>query len=262
MLLVVDIGNSHSTVGVFEGTNLRCRLQMVTRRGWTSDELAADLSRLLALDGIDFDDLRAAVVACVVPPALASVVHALRRYASLEALTVGPGVRTGVTIRYDSPQDVGADRILAAVAVHARHRVPDADGHGWIVVNFGTATTFDVVSGRPEYLGGVISPGVSIGADALFARAALLPRVDVARPRRVVGVNTVTAVQSGLVYGQAALVEGVVRRIRAELSWPVRVVATGDFADPIAAESDVIDVVDPTLVLEGLRLIHERNVPT
>lgn len=259
MLLAVDIGNSHTTVGVFDGATLRCQVHLCTRTGWTRDELAADLSRLLVLHDIGFAQLDAAIIACVVPPALAPVREALRRYVDIDALIVGPGVRTGMTIRYDSPQDVGADRIVAAVSAHVRHRVDDGSEHGLVVVDFGTATTFDVLSSKAEYLGGVIAPGIAIGADALFARAARLPRVDVIRPARVVGVNTVAAMQSGLLYGYVGLVEGIVGRIRAELAFPVRVVATGELAEQVAAECSVIDVVDPTLVLEGLRLIYTRN---
>lgn len=258
MLLAVDVGNSHTTVGVFEEEALRCELRLATRRGWTRDELAVGLKQALGLTGLEFAAIDAAIVACVVPPVLAPLTQALRRYVGVEPLVVGPGVRTGMPIRYDPPQDVGADRIVTAVAAHERHGAADR-GHGIVVVDFGTATTFDVVSPKPEYLGGVIAPGVGIASDALFARAAKLPRVDISRPERVVGRNTVGAIQSGLVYGYIGLVEGLIARIREEVAWPCRVVATGGFAALLSEQSGAVDVVDDALVLEGLRLIHLRN---
>ncbi len=260
MLLCVDVGNSHTTLGVFEAQTLRCELRVSTRRGWTRDEIAAALLQALQLAGLDFGQLTDAVVACVVPPALGPLCAALRNYAGLDPLVVGPGVKTGMPIRYDPPQDVGADRIVTAVAAHRRHGAkPGEPEMGIVVVDFGTATTFDVVSPTPEYLGGAISPGIGISADALFARAAKLPRVDTTRPPSVVGRNTVAAIQSGLVHGYVGLVEGLIQRIKDEVGWAVRVVATGGFATTIAAESTAIDVVDDALVLEGLRYIHQRN---
>lgn len=260
MLLAIDVGNSNTSVGVFEGEALRCELRLTTQRSWTRDEVAVAIERVLALAGIRFADLRDAVVGSVVPPALAPLLRALSHYAGLDALVVEPGLPTGMPILYDPPHEVGADRIVAAVAAHHRYGAPGAsERRGVLVVDFGTATTFDVVSPAPEYLGGVIAPGIGISADALFARAAKLPRVDIARPPRVIGTNTVGAVQSGLLYGYVGLVEGVIRRIRAELDYPVRVIATGGFAPDVARETDAIEVVDDALVLEGLRLIHARN---
>jgi type III pantothenate kinase len=259
MLLAVDVGNSHTTVGVFEQELLRCELRLATRRGWTRDELAVGLHQALGLVGIELRAIDQAIIACVVPSVLGPLCEALVHYARVEPLVVGPGIRTGMPIRYDSPQDVGADRIVTAVAAHERHRAGDGTECGIIVVDFGTATTFDVVSPKPEYLGGVIAPGIGIAADALFERAAKLPRVDIARPDRVVGRNTVGAIQSGLVYGYIGLVEGLIARIKAEVGWPCRVIATGGFAPLVANESGVIDVLDDALVLEGLRIIHGRN---
>jgi type III pantothenate kinase len=258
VLLTVDVGNSHTTLGVFAGSELRCELRLSTRAGWTRDEIASDLRQVLVLCDLTFAELADAVVACVVPPALSALVEALRRYAGIDALVVGPGVKTGMPIRYDPPQDVGADRIVTAVGAHARHQ-GEASDHGVLVVDFGTATTFDVISPRPEYMGGAIAPGIGISADALFARAAKLPRVDAVKPPSVIGRNTVAAIQSGLVYGYVGLVEGIVARMRAELDWPVKVVATGGFAELVARESPAIDTVDDNLVLEGLRLIYLRN---
>lgn len=266
MLLAIDVGNSNTSIGVFAGTELRCELRLATQRNWTRDELAVAVERVLALVGVRFADLRDAVVASVVPPVVGPLLRALSHYAGLAALVVEPGLPTGMPILYDPPHEVGADRIVAAVAAHSRYGARGTAGasepaRGVLVVDFGTATTFDVVTPTPEYLGGVIAPGIGISADALFARAAKLPRVDIARPARVVGTNTIMAVQSGLLYGYVGLVEGVIRRIRGELDHPVTVVATGGFAPDVARETDIIDVVDDALVLEGLRLIHALHRP-
>ncbi len=259
MLLAVDVGNSHTTFGVFADGELRCELRLSTRHGWTRDEVAIALRQGLELAGFSLRDAHDAVIACVVPPALPPLREALVRYADLEPLVVGPGVRTGMPIRYDPPQDVGADRIVTAVAAHERHAFVGDERVGVIIVDFGTATTFDVVSPAPEYLGGAIAPGMGISADALFARAAKLPRVDTAKPDRVIGRNTVGAIQSGLVNGYLGLVEGLIERIRNEVDFAVRVVATGGFAKTMASHTASIDVVDDALVLEGLRIIHTRN---
>lgn len=264
MLLAIDVGNSNTSVGVFSGVDLRCELRLTTQRNWTRDELAVALERVLALAGVRLTDLHDAVVASVVPPVLSPLLRALSRYAGLDALVIEPGLDTGMPILYDPAHEVGADRIVAAIAAHQRYgatRDPEP-ARGVIVVDFGTATTFDVVTPVPEYLGGVIAPGIGISADALFARAAKLPRVDIARPARVIGTNTIVAVQSGLLYGYVGLVEGMIRRIRGELDYPVAVVATGGFAPNVARETDVIDAVDDALVLEGLRLIHARHRPS
>ncbi|MBK6920768.1 MAG: type III pantothenate kinase [Deltaproteobacteria bacterium] len=256
MLLAIDVGNSHTTFGVFDGAELRCELRLSTRHGWTRDEVAIALRQGLELAGLALSEVGDAIIACVVPPALSALREALVRYAGFDPLVVGPGVRTGMPIRYDPPQDVGADRIVTAVAAHEAH---GRDGCGIIIVDFGTATTFDVVSPAPEYLGGAIAPGIGISADALFTRAAKLPRVDTAKPDRVIGRNTVGAIQSGLVNGYIGLVEGLIARIRDEADFPVRVVATGGFAATLAAHTNAIDAVDDALVLQGLRIIHARN---
>jgi type III pantothenate kinase len=268
MLLAVDVGNSNTSLGLFEGSQLRAEFRISTRRGWTRDEIAVDLRQTLALGGVDFEDVDAAVLACVVPPVQGLLVDALAEYMKVQALVVGPGTKTGMPVRYENPHEVGADRVVAAVAAHHRYGRgklddqgrPPAGELGVIVVDFGTATTFDVVSPKPEYLGGVIAPGIGISADALFARAAKLPRVDIIRPKRVIGRNTVAAIQSGLLFGYVGLVEGMLRRVMAELSWEATVVATGGLANLVAAETDAIDFVDDSLMLEGLRIIHERNL--
>jgi type III pantothenate kinase len=263
MLLAVDVGNSNTSIGVFEGEILRCELRLSTRRDWTRDEFAIKLERALALQGFGFAAIRNSVLACVVPPVEGPIRAALERYVGVDTLVVGPGIAIGMPVLYEPAKDVGADRLVAAIAAHHRYASSGSEsGEGAsaiVIVDFGTATTFDVVSPVPEYLGGVIAPGVGISADALFHRAAKLPRVDVAKPPTVVGRNTVDAIQSGLFYGYVGLVEGVLRRIRAELSWPVRVVATGGLARRVAHETESIDEVDDALMLDGLRLIYALN---
>jgi type III pantothenate kinase len=247
---------------VFEGAALRFELRLATQRDWTRDEFAIKLERALALQGLEFGSIDGAVLASVVPPVTEPIVAAISRYVGVETLVVGPGLDIGMPVLYEPRMDVGADRLVAAVAAHERYARASADApaQAIIIVDFGTATTFDVVSPTPEYLGGVIAPGVGISADALFRRAAKLPRVDVARPASVVGRHTVGAIQSGLFYGYVGLVEGVLRRIRQEISWPARAIATGGLARKIAPETDAIDVVDDNLMLEGLRLLYWRSL--
>ena len=262
MLLAVDVGNSNSSIGVFEGEQLRCEVRLTTQRDWTRDEFAIKLERALALQNVDLEAIDGAVLASVVPPATEPIVAAIARYVGVDTLVVGPGLDIGMPVLYEPPTDVGADRIVAAVAAHHRYARPSPDqpASAVIIVDFGTATTFDVVSPTPEYLGGVIAPGVGISADALFQRAANLPRVDVARPATVVGRNTVGAIQSGLFYGYVGLVEGMLRRIRQTIPWPARAIATGGLARKITPETDAIDLVDDNLMLEGLRLLYWRTL--
>jgi type III pantothenate kinase len=266
MLLAVDVGNSNTSLGVFadeDEPRLVCELRLSTGRNWTRDELGVLLHQALGLHEISLSSIRDAAVACVVPPVQGPLIEALRSYAEVEPLVVGPGVKTGIPVLYDPPQDVGADRIVSAIAAHERHGRAGEQKRPVIVVDFGTATTFDVVSAKPEYLGGVIAPGIGISADALFARASKLPRVDVAQPPRVVGRNTVHAMQSGLFYGSVGLVEGMIARISEELArgkhGAPAVVATGGHAGAIAAQTDRIDAVDDTLMLRGLWSIFARN---
>ncbi len=259
MLLAIDAGNTNTVFAVYQGLEKRAQWRAKTDPKRTADEYAVWLTQLMALEKITPDDVDDAIIASVVPAAMHSLIGLCKRYFEVEPLVVGPGVRTGMPIRYDPPQDVGADRIVTAVAAYERYGGGPQAEHGIIVVDFGTATTFDVVSPHPEYRGGVIAPGIGIASDALFSRAAKLPRVDIARPERVVGRHTVGAIQSGLVYGYIGLVEGLIARIRQELDWECRVVATGGFASIVAEESSALDVVDDALVLEGLRLIHQRN---
>lgn len=255
MLLAIDIGNTNTVIGIFHGLELIDQLRIESRRNSTEDEYGALLATLLQQRGIAREQVSSAVIGSVVPPLTEVFASLCRRWLSTDPLIIGPGVRTGMPILYDNPREVGADRIVNAIAAYARCE------RACIVVDFGTATTFDVISDRGEYLGGVIVPGVGISADALFSRAAKLPRVEIARPAQVVGKTTVGAIQSGLVFGYVALVEGLVARIGAELGREHHVIATGGLAPLISRETDVIHGVDEHLTLEGLRMVWLRNLP-
>jgi len=253
MLLTIDVGNTNTVLGVFEGASLLAHWRLTTRREQTADEYGILVRNLFAMTGLDPTRVDAVALASVVPPLTPVLVELARQYLGQEALVIGPGVNTGMPILYEPPGDVGADRIVNGVAAFAAYGGPV------IVVDFGTATTLDVITRRGEYVGGVICPGIGISADALFQRAARLPRVDVRNPGRVVGRSTVGSMQSGLYFGYAAMCEGLIARIRAELGEPARVVATGGLAETLAAEISSVEAVDPVLTLTGLRLIWERN---
>src|SRR5271156_3096646 len=254
MLIAVDVGNSHTVIGIYEGERLRNHWRISTVRDRTTDEHGALLNTLLAGAGLE-GGLRpeGVAIACVVPPLNQVMEQLAERYFHCAPLMVGPGIKTGMAILYENPREVGADRIVNAVAAYEWAKGPV------IVVDFGTATTFDCVTPKGEYLGGVITPGVQISAEALFSRAARLHRVELALPPRVVGRNPVHSMQSGIVYGYAGLVDGLVSRLVKELGYPCRVVATGGLARLIAPQTEAIEEVDDDLTLTGLRLIHERN---
>ncbi len=258
MLLAIDIGNTNIALGLFplspSGTGaLHADWRLETRAARTADEYAALLSELFRLAGLSLSEVRAVVVSSVVPPVLFPIEQLCRRHLKVEPLVVGPGTKTGMPILYENPREVGADRIVNAVAAHARWP------GGAIVVDFGTATTFDVVTSRGEYAGGVIAPGLTVSADALFSATAKLPRVEIVRPKTAVGRNTVASMQAGLVFGYAGLVDSIVERIRAEVDFQPRVVGTGGLAPLIAKEARTIDECDDMLTLQGLSLIYGRN---
>jgi type III pantothenate kinase len=257
VLLVIDIGNTHTVLGLFEGERLSHRWRVRTDHDRTTDEWGLTLKTLFDIDSLEFRAVSAVAVASVVPPAIHALRRAGRRYFDVEPLVVGPGIKTGLAIRYDNPREVGADRVVNAVAAFARVQGP------CIVVDFGTATTFDCISGEGAYLGGAITPGIGIALDALVTRAAKLPRVEIARPRSALGRTTEESMQSGVLYGYVALVDGLVERLIGEMGEDreVEVIATGGLAGAIAAESKTIRSVDGDLTLEGLRLIHLRNQP-
>ena len=253
MLLTVDVGNTNTVLGVFEGRDLRVHWRLTTRREQTADEYLILVRNLFSGSGLEPQKIAAVALASVVPPLTPVLVELSRQYLGHEPLVVEPGVETGMPILYEPPADVGADRILNGVAAFAGRGGPV------IVVDFGTATTFDVITKAGEYGGGLICPGIGISADALFQRAARLPRVDVRRPEQVIGRSTVTSMQAGLYYGYATMCEGIIGRIRTELGEEARVVATGGLAETLAVEIPSIEEVDPVLTLTGLRLIWERN---
>jgi type III pantothenate kinase len=260
MLLALDIGNTNIVVGVFEDDRLLHSWRLSTQRQRTADEMGIWVVQLFQHRRLDPERVDGVVMASVVPTLTRPTVEMAVRYFGRAPLVVDGSADTGMPNLYGSPSEVGADRIVNGVAAVERYgRAADGTPRALIVVDFGTATTFDAISPRGEYLGGVICPGVNISADALFQRAARLPRVDVTKPEAVIGRTTVGSMQSGLFYGYVGLVEGLVQRMRAELGGPVACIATGGLAEMIAPETPAIDVVDRDLTLHGLRMIWKRN---
>jgi len=255
MLLVIDVGNTQTVLGLFDEENLSHHWRIATDIRKTKDEYSLLVGSLLASAGLAPDDVRGVGVCSVVPPLSHVFLEMAESLLGANAILVGPGVKTGMPILYENPAEVGSDRIANALAAYNETRGPV------IIVDFGTATTFCAVSGKGEYLGGSIVPGVGISADALFARTAKLPRVAVKKPATVIGRTTVTSIQSGLFFGYLSIVEGMIARIVSEIEFKIRpkVVATGGLADLFAGETDVIDVVDPYLTLKGIRIIYEKN---
>jgi type III pantothenate kinase len=253
VILVVDVGNSNIVLGVYEGRELKHHWRLSTNRSATEDEYGIMTVNLFRMAGLSVDRVEGAILSTVVPPLMPVLMRMFQRYVGQEPLVVGPGIKTGLNIRFENPREVGADRIVNAVAGIEHYGTP------LIIVDLGTATTFDYIDETGAYLGGAIMPGIGISAEALYQRAAKLPRIELAKTKSVVGRNTVAAMQAGIVYGYAAMVDGIVARIRREFGTQPYVVATGGLAGLIADETESIDRVDPLLTLEGLRLIYERN---
>jgi len=256
MLLVIDIGNTDTTLGVFEGEELRATWHLATAIHRMADEYATLMLDLLHYKGMDASDIKGIALCSVVPPLTATFEQLSQQYFHISPLVVAAGVKTGVRIRMDNPREVGTDRIANAAAAHHLYRGPI------IIVDLGTATTFDTISKNGDYLGGAIAPGIATAAEALFTQASMLPRIELARPKYAIGSNTIAAMQSGIIFGYIGLIEGVVARIQQELEEieeKAKVVATGGYAELLAKETSIIDIVNPNLTLIGLRLIYQMN---
>lgn len=253
MLLAIDIGNTNIKLGVYDGTQLVTQWRVTTERHKLADEYAVLVHNLFAMQGLTTSQVRGCSISCVVPPLTMQFRYLCRHYLNLEPVMIGPGIQTGLRYQIDSPHELGSDRVANSLAAYRRFGGPV------IAIAFGTATALDVVTADGDYSGGAIAPGIGISADALFRAAARLFHVELMRPPRVIGKNTVDQIQAGLIMGYAGLVEGLVARTQQELGGPCPVVATGGWADVIAHETSSITVVDPHLTLEGLRLIYEMN---
>ena len=254
MLMTVDIGNTSIAVGVFQGKTIKASLRFQTDVERYPDEWAVLLLSLLERNSIDVADIEGTILASVVPSLVPTFEELFQRYFHSSPMVVGTGIRTGIRIVYDNPRDVGADRIVDAVAALRLYGPPPL-----VIVDFGTATVFDAVSAEGEYVGGAIAPGIMISAEALFQRTAKLPRIELERPKSAIGKNTVHAMQSGIVFGYVGLIEGIIARFKRELGGEAKVIATGGWAKTIAKETTVVDFVDADLTLEGLPYLYELN---
>jgi type III pantothenate kinase len=254
MIFVFDVGNTNTVLGVYDGEELTHHWRIETNRNKTDDEYGMLIKSLFDFANLPLSDISGIIISSVVPPIMFALEKMCLKYFNLKPLVVGPGIKTGLNIKYDNPKEVGADRIVNAVgAIHEY-------GSPLIIVDFGTATTYCYINEDKKYLGGAIAPGIGISTEALYTRAAKLPRIEIVRPEGVVGRNTVSAMQSGILYGYVGQVEGIVNRMKSESKQTPTVIATGGLASLIAQESTVIDIVDPFLTLKGLQLIYKRNM--
>ncbi|SCY99548.1 type III pantothenate kinase [Alkaliphilus peptidifermentans] len=254
MILVFDVGNTNIVIGVYKGTELIDSWRIATDKDKTSDEYGIMIHYLFQLSNLDMKSIKDVIISSVVPNIMYSLEHAIRKLFNVAPLVVGPGIKTGMNIKIDNPKQVGADRIVNAVAAYEKYSGP------LIIVDFGTATTFCAISQKGDYLGGTIAPGIKISSDALFQRAAKLPRVELIKPGKVICKNTNNSIQSGVIYGYVGLVEYIVRKMIQELGGEdVKVVATGGLASLIASETNYIHIIDKLLTLDGLRIIYDRN---
>lgn len=254
MLLVIDVGNTNIVLGVYKNNKLEQFWRMGTDKTKTSDEYAMFIHQIFSYQGIKVSDIKDVIISSVVPDVMHSLENFAFKYFSKPPLVVGPGIKTGMNIKYDNPKQVGADRIVNAVAAYEKYK------QALIIVDFGTATTFCAISSQGDYLGGTIAPGIRISSEALFQRASKLPRVELIKPGMSICKNTVSAMQSGLVYGYAGLVDRIVEKMKEELKEECRVVATGGLSSLMATEAKSIDCVDKFLTLEGLKIIYSRNI--
>jgi len=253
MLLVIDVGNTNTVLGLYDGDDLVHDWRLRTVVDHTVDEYGMLIYNLYKNSKVSPRAIKAIIISCVVPPMLHILEPLCKKYFNIKPMIVGPGIKTGMPIYYDNPREVGADRIVNAVAAFERYK------GDIIVVDFGTATTFDYVSAKGEYMGGCICPGIMISSEALFQKAAKLPRIEIIRPKTVIGKDTVSSMQAGILYGYAGLVDGLVERIKGEVKSDPKVIATGGLAKIIASETKSIHIVDDMLTLEGLRIIYKRN---
>lgn len=256
MLLVIDVGNSNIVAGVYNGNHLEVNWRFSTDRQKTVDEYGILLCSMFAYSNVNVKDIDGVIISTVVPPLLVPLSRMSERYFGITPLVVGPGTKTGISIKYENPREVGADRIVNAVAAHEKYKTEEKP---LIIIDFGTATTFCVLLQNGDYMGGAITPGIGISTEALFQRAAKLPRIELLKPKNVICRNTVSSMQSGIIYGYVGQVEEIVRRMREELGCEVFVIATGGLANFIASESKAINIVEPFLTLDGLRIIYEKN---
>jgi type III pantothenate kinase len=253
LILVFDVGNTNTVIGVYDREKLLNHWRIRTNPQRTCDEYGILLRSLLENDKLNLKDIKSVVISSVVPTLMMELEWMSRKFFACRPLVIGPGVKSGLAIKYENPREVGADRVVNAVAAYDKYGGP------LIIVDFGTATTFCVVSAKGEYLGGAIAPGIIISTEALVSKAAKLPRVELQRPRSLIGKNTVSSMQAGIMYGFVGQVEGIITRMKTEIETTPQVIATGGLAAVIARETDVIDTVDEFLTLDGLRLIYEMN---